>query len=146
MAVAAAFVAVATYGGMIAISVYGTAERATGGVVTSVGPGQAPDQESPPTTGTADTDDAPWDGVVLLRVAVLVGVPALALVTALLAPTRRSAVAVRAAAAVVLAVMTLLTIASVGVGFAAATALMLAAAIRAAGPEDGGAQDTRTVA
>lgn len=147
-AVAAALVAVLTYGGMIAISLYGTAERSTGGVVTSVDPGEAPDQEAapspteapdqeaaPPPTGTTGTEEGAWDGVVLLRFAVLVGVPAIALAISLLAPTRRSAVLARSAAAIVLAAMTLLTITSVGVGFALATALMITAAIKAAVPE-----------
>lgn len=65
---AAALVAVPTYVGMIAISLYGVAERSTGGVVTGVNSdGSAPDQEAP------------------------------ALVIAVFAPTRRSAVVARGA-------------------------------------------------
>jgi hypothetical protein len=81
--------------------------------------------------GSADRRDVALGRVVLLRFVVLVGVPVVALALALLARSPGGAVAARGAAAVVLAAMTLLTIASVGVGFALATALMVAATILA---------------
>lgn len=142
--VSSSVVAALSFGLMIGLGLYGTAERSAFQEVVgseqregSV-PHADPHEETDGLIGTA-VDDAREDGsqasrgggIVLVRFAVIFGIPLASLVFALAARSRPAAIAARGIATFVLAGLTLLTFFSAGFGFAIATLLMAAATLLA---------------